>query len=101
MAKKLMNRNEMPIGSVIDQPGNAKEYETGGWRNQRPIHDKTQCRNCLTCWIYCPEGCIKAVDGKIDSIDLKYCKGCGICAVECPFKEKGTPMRMIEEKKEE
>lgn len=101
MAKKLMNRKEMPIGSVIDKPGSAMEYQTGGWKNKKPVHNPEQCRNCLTCWIYCPEGCIKVKDGKITGIDLDYCKGCGICAEECPFKEKGTPMHMEEDKKEE
>ncbi|MFH0888018.1 MAG: 4Fe-4S binding protein [Planctomycetota bacterium] len=97
--KKLMNRHEMPIGSVIDKPGNSMEYETGGWRNYRPIRDDKKCTHCLLCWIYCPEGCIKVTEGKITEIDLKYCKGCGICAEECPLKDKA--IQMIEEKKED
>ncbi len=31
--------------------------------------------------ISCPEG---AIDKKEMEIDLDYCKGCGICAAECP-----------------
>jgi pyruvate ferredoxin oxidoreductase delta subunit len=32
----------------------------------------------------CPEGVIsRKKDGSFE-IDLKYCKGCGICAKECP-----------------
>jgi len=96
--KKLMNRKEMPIGSVIDKPGSSMEYETGGWRNYKPVRDTEKCSNCLICWIYCPEGCIKVKDGKITDIDLKYCKGCGICAEECPVK--GKAIQMVEEKKE-
>jgi len=97
MAKKIMNRHEMPIGSVIKDPGCSMQYETGGWRNLKPVHDTKKCINCLTCWIYCPDGCIKVKDGKIADIDLKYCKGCGICAEECPDKVKA--ITMIEDKK--
>ena len=97
--KKLMNCKEMPIGSVIDKPGSSMEYETGGWRNYRPVRDDKKCINCLICWVDCPEGCIKVADGKITEIDLKYCKGCGICAEECPLKDKA--IQMIEEKKED
>ena len=94
---KLKNTKEMPIGGVIITPGNTTEYHTGSWRNFRPIHDKDKCSNCLICWIYCPEGCINVKDGKIDSIGLDYCKGCGICAQECPLKEKA--INMVEEGK--
>ena len=53
---------------------------TGTWRTQRPVYDPEKCNGCLLCWIFCPE----AVIGKSDrSIDLAYCKGCGICAAEC------------------
>jgi len=31
--------------------------------------------------------------GKVKGIDLKYCKGCGICAVECPDKVKAIEMK--------
>jgi pyruvate ferredoxin oxidoreductase delta subunit len=95
--KKNMNTKEIPIGTAITQPGSSLEYQTGGWRNFRPIHDKEKCINCLNCWIYCPEGCIKLKDGKILEIDYRYCKGCGICAEECPLKIKA--MTMVEEVK--
>ena len=36
-----------------------------------------------TCWLYCPDGAISKGDGGY-SIDLNYCKGCGICVQECP-----------------
>jgi len=95
---KLKNAKEMPIGTAIDKPGNAVEYKTGGWRNQKPVHDKEKCINCLACWIYCPEGCIIVKDGKVEGINLDYCKGCGICVEECMAKEKA--LSMVEEKKE-
>jgi pyruvate ferredoxin oxidoreductase delta subunit len=44
--------------------------------------DEGKCNKCLLCWIYCPEACISK---KIE-IDYNYCKGCGVCAEECPRK---------------
>jgi len=43
------------------------------------------CNMCLKCFAYCPDSSIRiAEDGKSLDIDLAYCKGCGICAEECP-----------------
>lgn len=97
--KKLKTTKEMPIGTVIDKPGSSLEYETGTWRNYRPVHDPAKCTNCLLCWIYCPDGCIKVRDGKMEGIDLRYCKGCGICAEECPSRRDGIKaITLVEEK---
>jgi pyruvate ferredoxin oxidoreductase delta subunit len=64
---------------------------TGAWRLERPVIQLAKCSAaksqrpvCLLCWLYCPEAVIsKTVPPQID---LKYCKGCGICAAECPRK---------------
>lgn len=63
--------------------------KTGDWRSLRPVIDRKKCiptvKNkpaCFLCWLYCPEGVVKA--GIEVEIDLDYCKGCGICAEECP-----------------
>jgi 2-oxoacid:acceptor oxidoreductase delta subunit (pyruvate/2-ketoisovalerate family) len=42
-----------------------------------------KCTECDTCLIYCPEGIVRRQRGGYD-IDYTFCKGCGICAVECP-----------------
>jgi pyruvate ferredoxin oxidoreductase delta subunit len=55
--------------------------ETGTWRTRRPVLLPEKCTGCLLCWLYCPEGVIAKADR---AIDLNYCKGCGICARECP-----------------
>ncbi len=42
------------------------------------------CNDCGNCWLFCPD---LAVLGKEDGgfeINYDYCKGCGICANECP-----------------
>lgn len=41
------------------------------------------CNDCDNCRIFCPEQTIR-VGGEGRSVDLDYCKGCGICTVECP-----------------
>lgn len=71
---------------IILEPGNMASQLRSGWRNQRPIIDQTKCTKCLICWIYCPEPAFyKAPSGLIE-INYDYCKGCGICAEECPRK---------------
>jgi pyruvate ferredoxin oxidoreductase delta subunit len=46
-----------------------------------------KCTKCLLCTIYCPDGAIRwnQKTGDIE-FDLNFCKGCGICANECPTK---------------
>ncbi len=77
---------EIPIGGLIVEAGNAKTYKTGDWRSERPIHHKEKCINCLTCFIFCPDSSIIVKDGKMEGFDMEHCKGCGICANECPVK---------------
>lgn len=59
--------------------------DTGGWRTERPVLDKSLCNYCGICAIYCPPGCMKD-KGDHYEVDLAWCKGCGICAHECPKK---------------
>jgi pyruvate ferredoxin oxidoreductase delta subunit len=40
----------------------------------------------MLCYFYCPDASIIIKDGKAREVDLKHCKGCGICAQECPAK---------------
>jgi 2-oxoacid:acceptor oxidoreductase delta subunit (pyruvate/2-ketoisovalerate family) len=43
------------------------------------------CNNCGNCFIFCPDGCVYFDENKQTiQIDYDYCKGCGICAEECP-----------------
>lgn len=42
------------------------------------------CFHCDNCYSYCPDNAIiKHEDGTLE-INYDYCKGCGICASECP-----------------
>ncbi len=92
---KLKGWKDLPIGGVIVEAGNSDDYETGSWRTYKPIHDAEKCTNCLRCWLYCPDSSILVEDGKVVGIDYKHCKGCGLCAQECPDKVKA--IRMVQE----
>jgi pyruvate ferredoxin oxidoreductase delta subunit len=97
MSEKQPGWKELPIGGVIEKAGNAADYETGSWRTNRPILDKNKCTSCLICWVYCPDTSIIVKDGKVTGIDLDHCKGCGICARECPLKDKAITMQLESE----
>lgn len=76
--------DDFPAGGVIPDSGNSRDYVTGGWRSQRPVRDEAKCTNCLFCWIYCPDSAVGVADQKITGFNLDHCKGCGICAKQCP-----------------
>jgi len=41
------------------------------------------CDECDRCVTYCPEGVLKR-QGREFVFDYSFCKGCGVCAAECP-----------------
>ncbi|MEO0137781.1 MAG: 4Fe-4S binding protein [candidate division WOR-3 bacterium] len=91
MKQEKKGWRELPIG-LAWKSGTSKEFETGDWRSDKPIWDAQKCTHCLICWIYCPDSAIIVKEGKVQGIDYKYCKGCGICAEECPPKIKAITM---------
>jgi len=42
------------------------------------------CNFCDTCFIFCPDVAISRVDHRGYKVNYDYCKGCGVCAEECP-----------------
>ncbi|MBE9530774.1 MAG: 4Fe-4S binding protein, partial [Proteobacteria bacterium] len=40
---------------------------------------------CSNCYMYCPDNAVKISPstGRYE-FDLDFCKGCGLCAKECP-----------------
>jgi pyruvate ferredoxin oxidoreductase delta subunit len=77
--------------SAMCSPARGEAGKTGDWRDMRPVYDPSKCIPCIKkkaacflCWLYCPEAIIKPTIPI--EIDLEYCKGCGICAEECPAK---------------
>jgi len=83
-AEKLPGWHDIKPGAVITEKGNAKEYKTGDWKSAKPVYDNSKCIKCGFCFIYCPEGCIRPAKDDFFEPNLYYCKGCGICAKECP-----------------
>jgi len=75
--------------SAMASPTAGEAGKTGEWRQLRPVIDHAKCipakkgkPACFICWLYCPEVVVKR--SIPIEIDLTYCKGCGICAEECP-----------------
>ena len=83
------------------KPSIGEAGKTGQWRTSKPVVDQSKCTaatkgaSCYQCWLYCPEAVIER-RVPID-INLDYCKGCGICATECP----AGAIKMVPEHQEE
>lgn len=59
---------------------------TGAWRVARPVIDYSECHRChWICSSACPDAAIVLGDDGAPLVDLEHCKGCLICAVECPW----------------
>lgn len=55
------------------------------------------CTECDNCFVFCPDVAVLKTDdpARPYRIDTDYCKGCGICAYECP---RGAIELQLEEK---
>lgn len=81
---KNWKAKDHPLAATIPEAGTAQLYETGGWRSERPRWIPEACTHCMICWIFCPDSSILVKDEKMIGIDYNHCKGCGLCAQECP-----------------
>lgn len=73
--------NDYPVGPQFEA-GHLADTNAS-WRTVRPVVNHDACIFCLRCYIVCPDGTIFK-DGEKIGIDYDYCKGCGVCAHECP-----------------
>ncbi len=80
-------RVSIPEGSISEAVGRMVEIEA------ERCFSCGVCNGCNNCWFYCPDASIVKL-GEIEyEVNYDYCKGCGICANECP---RGV-IRMVEE----
>ncbi len=80
--------------TVTEAPEEKADIHVGGygvlkdvssWRVFTPEIDMDKCIGCKSCWIFCPETAINwDEETKKPSIRYPACKGCGVCANECP-----------------
>ncbi len=93
-----MSRSPFARRKSHSEPGPGDAGKTGSWRVLRPLIDvqlcipaKTGKMACFNCWLYCPDAVVTRTIPP--TIDYDYCKGCEICAEECP----AGAIHMVEE----
>lgn len=86
-----MSRQRMPQVSNRAMRINSFEEVNLGFSKEVAIQEAERCFQCgicsycENCYIFCPDSAAKIVDQhKVVEIDYEFCKGCGICAYECP-----------------
>jgi 2-oxoacid:acceptor oxidoreductase delta subunit (pyruvate/2-ketoisovalerate family) len=63
---------------------------TGGLDESTALFEARRCMSCGNCfgcdncYGVCPDNAIIKLDDGTYKVDYDYCKGCGICATECP-----------------
>ena len=94
--EKRNDRRELPIDSRIN---NFKEVRKK-FSSNLALKEAERCftcgfcKLCYNCFIFCPDGSVNLDENKPPvKTNLDYCKGCGICAQECPT----GVMRMVQE----
>lgn len=87
---EISERGRMPCVSVDERLNGFKEVQRGLsrevalWDAQR-CFSCGACTCCDNCYIFCPDISVLRKEGEMGYIfDYDHCKGCGICAEECP-----------------
>jgi pyruvate ferredoxin oxidoreductase delta subunit len=88
--EKSMDSNvswkDITKAGTIYTPGNARLFKTGDWRSMKPVFLEDKCKQCMLCFLACPDSSIMLnEEGKVTGIDYDHCKGCGVCTNVCPF----------------
>jgi len=79
-------RNE---GKMIEHRLEGFDEVIKGLSDGEALHEANRCLSCgvcfecNNCWHFCPDAAVIKRTEKYE-IDYDYCKGCGICANECP-----------------
>lgn len=69
---------EVRLG-LVDEPGHA----TAALEAARCMSCGV-CNECDRCLVFCPEGIVRYKSSREYEFTYDYCKGCGICASQCP-----------------
>lgn len=92
-------RDPRSVIAAVQHPAEGEAGKTGSWRTFKPILDEAKCilvksekASCHFCWMFCPE--VAITRDRPPRVNLDFCKGCGICAKECPHKA----ISMVEDK---
>jgi NADPH-dependent glutamate synthase beta subunit-like oxidoreductase len=81
------------VSPILEMARRRSTFEevTGGLDERTALFEARRCLSCGNCFEcdncygVCPDNAvIKLGDGDRYAIDLDYCKGCGLCAAECP-----------------
>lgn len=87
-------RNEPPVRPVPERLADEREIEQALEPAMAAIEAGRcfSCGNCLACdncWVFCPDFAVLETEAPTDDgsryvFDYDFCKGCGVCAAECP-----------------
>jgi 2-oxoacid:acceptor oxidoreductase gamma subunit (pyruvate/2-ketoisovalerate family)/2-oxoacid:acceptor oxidoreductase delta subunit (pyruvate/2-ketoisovalerate family) len=72
---------EAPVATIP-----SSTLHTSTWRTLVPSIHLDGCTRCEFCWKFCPDDAIGLDEQGFPHVREAYCKGCGICAEECPPK---------------
>jgi len=87
---EVSERGRMPYVSVKNRLKGFKEVKLGlsreiALRDAERCFSCGSCTCCDNCYIFCPDISVLRKEGEEGYIfDYDHCKGCGICAEECP-----------------
>ena len=75
---------EPPLPDAPLARESSERWHTSAWRTLRPEIHLERCTRCNFCWKFCPDDAIAFDPSGYPVLRPEYCKGCGICAAECP-----------------
>ena len=93
LPRQAVNVEDIKIERFLasDLAAEAEAKQEGTWDRERALQEAERCLSCGTCNLclqcvsFCPDASIRLDEDEADvTVDLDHCKGCGICAYECP-----------------
>ena len=93
LPRQVVNMEDIKIERFLasDLTAEAETKQEGTWDRERALQEAERCLSCGTCNLclqcvsFCPDASIRLdEDTTAVTVDLDHCKGCGICAYECP-----------------